>query len=309
MAVYTSLDTKDIEILLSNFDIGTLEKFTGISGGITNSNFFIDTSKKLRYILTIFEEHQAGELSFYFNFMAHLSFKGFSCPNPIHDQKNQIIHILKNKPAAFLSKIPGIVVEDPNESQLASMAENLAKMHMFSLDFKENKPNGRNLGWMKATFHTFSQYLDSSTREFILKQFDYLSTDLPSLPSGIIHADLFRDNVLFNGNEVGGFIDFYYACNDYFIYDLAIVINDWCIEFDGGINEQRKKILLDAYNKTRQLNSNELNSLDFFLILAAMRFLISRYHDSFLQKEAEMSNPKDPLFFLEIIKHRSGLKF
>ena len=303
MAVYTSLNSNDAEDFVKNYNIGSLISFKGISGGVTNSNFFIQTDHQ-EVVLTIFEELVASELNFYFEFMHHLSEHGFSCPNPIQDKEGIIVQTLRKKPAALLTKIPGKVHEEINENQLRALGFALAKMHELSKSFNGHKENNRNLSWMKKTYQSISDCLNDSVKNLISEELIYLQ-DLPSdLPKGIIHADLFRDNVLFEDDTIGGIIDFYYACTDYFIYDIAIVINDWCTNNDGSINRTRQEIFLEAYDKNRVLKQKEYDALGGYLRLAAMRFLLSRYRDQLSKKEAELNQPKDPLFFQEILSLR-----
>ncbi|MDA9221829.1 homoserine kinase [Methylophilaceae bacterium] len=303
MAVYTSLSQSEVETFISKFNIGKLKSYAGISGGVTNSNFFINTDS-CEAVLTIFEELNFEDLDYYFSFMQHLSTHGFLCPRPISDSNNNLIHDLKGKPAALISKLPGKVFEEINDHQLIELAKSFAEMHLISLKFNTQKKNERDLQWMKDTFSMFANKISSEQRELINEELSFLENLSENLPRGVIHADLFRDNVLFEENRLGGIIDFYYACNDFFIYDIAIVINDWCIDPNGIIIERRKKLFIEAYDSIRQLNNSEHEALNSYLRLAAMRFLISRFRDQFNEKDAELNTIKDPLFFYEILKNR-----
>ena len=303
MAVYTSLSQSEVETFISKFNIGKLKSYAGISGGVTNSNFFINTDS-CEAVLTIFEELNFEDLDYYFSFMQHLSTHGFLCPKPISDSNNNLIHDLKGKPAALISKLPGKVFEEINDHQLIILAKSFAEMHLISLKFNTQKKNERDLQWMKDTFSMFANKISSEQRELINEELSFLENLSENLPRGVIHADLFRDNVLFEENRLGGIIDFYYACNDFFIYDIAIVINDWCIDPNGIIIERRKKLFIEAYDSIRQLNNSEHEALNSYLRLAAMRFLISRFRDQFNEKDAELNTIKDPLFFYEILKNR-----
>ncbi|MDA9913763.1 homoserine kinase [Methylophilaceae bacterium] len=303
MAVYTSLSQSEVETFISKFNIGKLKSYAGISGGVTNSNFFINTDS-CEAVLTIFEELNFEDLDYYFSFMQHLSTHGFLCPRPISDSNNNLIHDLKGKPAALISKLPGKVFEEINDHQLIELAKSFAEMHLISLKFNTQKKNERDLQWMKDTFSMFANKISSEQRELINEELSFLENLSENLPRGVIHADLFRDNVLFEENRLGGIIDFYYACNDFFIYDIAIVINDWCIDPNGIIIERRKKLFIEAYDSIRQLNNSEYEALNSYLRLAAMRFLISRFRDQFNEKDAELNTIKDPLFFYEILKNR-----
>ena len=303
MAVYTSLSQSEVENFISKFNIGRLKGYTGISGGVTNSNFFINTDN-CEAVLTVFEELNFGDLDYYFNFMQHLSSYGFSCPSPISDINNNYIHDLKGKPAALISKLSGKVFEEISDEQLIELAKSFAEMHLISLKFKTQKKNERGLQWMKDTFSMFADKISSDQRELISDELSFLENIPEDLPRGVIHADLFRDNVLFEEDRLGGIIDFYYACDDFFIYDIAIVINDWCIDRNGIIVEKRKKLFIEAYDSVRKINNNEHDALNSYLRLAAMRFLISRFRDQFNAKDAELNTIKDPLFFYEILKNR-----
>jgi homoserine kinase type II len=303
MAVYTSLSQSEVETFISKFNIGKLKSYAGISGGVTNSNFFINTDS-CEAVLTIFEELNFEDLDYYFSFMQHLSTHGFSCPKPISDSNNNLIHDLKGKPAALISKLPGKVFEEINDHQLIELAKSFAEMHLISLKFNTQKKNERDLQWMKDTFSMFANKISSEQRELINEELSFLENLSENLPRGVIHADLFRDNVLFEENRLGGIIDFYYACNDFFIYDIAIVINDWCIDPNGKIIDRKKELFIEAYDSIRQLNNSEHEALNSYLRLAAMRFLISRFRDQFNEKDAELNTIKDPLFFYEILKNR-----
>ena len=303
MAVYTSLSQSEVENFISKFNIGRLKSYTGISGGVTNSNFFINTDN-CEAVLTVFEELNFEDLDYYFNFMHHLSSHGFSCPSPISDIHNNYIHDLKGKPAALISKLSGKVFEEISDEQLIEFAKSFAEMHLISLNFKTRKKNERGLQWMKDTFSMFADKISSDQRELISDELSFLENIPEDLPRGVIHADLFRDNVLFEEDRLGGIIDFYYACDDFFIYDIAIVINDWCVDHNGIIVEKRKKLFIEAYDSVRKINNNEHDALNSYLRLAAMRFLISRFRDQFNAKDAELNTIKDPLFFYEILKNR-----
>ena len=303
MAVYTSLSQLEVENFISKFNIGKLKSYTGISGGVTNSNFFINTDN-CEVVLTVFEELNFENLDYYFNLMQHLSSYGFYCPSPIADRNNNYIHDLKGKPAALISKLPGKVFEEISDNQLIELAKYFAEMHLISLKFKTHKKNERSLQWMKDTFFIIADKISAEQRELISDELSFLENIPGDLPRGVIHADLFRDNVLFVEDKIGGIIDFYYACDDFFIYDIAIVINDWCIDQNGIIIEERKKLFIEAYDSIRKINKIEHDALNSYLRLAAMRFLISRFRDQFNAKDAELNTMKDPLFFYEILKNR-----
>ena len=303
MAVYTSLSYSEVENFINKFNIGRLKSYTGISGGVTNSNFFINT-ESFEAVLTIFEELNFEDLDYYFNFMQHLTTHGFSCPKPLSDSNNNFIHDVKGKPAALISKLPGKIFEEINDHQLVELAKTFAEMHLISLNFKTQKKNDRDLLWMIDTFAIFADKISLDQRKLISEELVFLENIPEDLPRGVIHADLFRDNVLFNGNKLGGIIDFYYACDDFFIYDIAIVINDWCVDHNGKIIERRKKLFIETYDSVRKLNNSEHNALNSYLRLAAMRFLISRFKDQFNEKDAELNTMKDPLYFFEILKNR-----
>lgn len=303
MAVYTSLSDSDLENFLYKFNLGKLLTFKGIAGGVTNSNFFVETEFG-NFVLTIFEELSFKDLPFYFDFMNHLAKNNFPSPMPISDNDGVTIHSLKDKPAVLLSKIPGEIFSDINSSKIESLGTALAKMHLLSSTFKFERENDRSIEWMKSTFLKLKDKLDVEICSILDHEFNYLQNAPKNLPKGIIHADLFRDNVLFVENDIGGIIDYYYACYDFYIYDIAIVINDWCINADGSINEEYKNIFFQAYESERKITMEEWSALKYFLRLASMRFLISRYHDLFYQKVSEMNKPKDPKFFLKILQQR-----
>jgi len=238
MAVYTSINKSELEDWLKNFSIGTLKNFKGISSGVTNTNYFVETDTT-KLILTIFEENKLEELPFYLDLMRFLASKNFPCPLPVINNNNDYLTLIKNKPAVLVSFLLGAEKESVTEDDCCSVGEALAKLHTSAKDFSGKKKNSRNIDWISTKFNELKKRLSGSDQTIIEQEIDYQKNCFTDeLPSGIIHGDLFRDNVFFHQEKLSAFIDFYYACNDHLILDIAITINDWCSNSDGSLKKK-----------------------------------------------------------------------
>ncbi|MEI7842072.1 MAG: homoserine kinase [Gallionellaceae bacterium] len=303
MAVFTRVTEAEITAWLNNYSLGTLLELQGIASGIENTNYFVTTSNG-RFVLTLFEKLTASELPFYLNLMAHLARHGIPCPAPVADKNNQFLGSLNGKPACIVSRLSGKSVTEPTPAQCAAVGAMLGQMHNAGQSFTEVMPNARGTEWRSEAAQQITQFL--STRDKLLLECEvafHLEHALDSLPRGVVHADLFRDNVLLDSERVGGLIDFYFACNDCLLYDVAITVNDWCMNGDGTLDTERTKTFLQAYNSARPFTEEETKEWPTALRLGALRFWISRLFDLHLPRDGEMVNPHNPDQFKHILQN------
>lgn len=322
MAVFTPIELSDISTWISrDFDIGQAIDIRGIHGGIENSNFFLDTEKdgkKQEYVLTIFERLSAEQLPYYLELMRHLANKSIPVPKPLENKQGQILFTLKGKPAAIVSKLPGLSRLAPEAKHCALVGEYLAKMHLASSDFKHTQENLRSLAWWQKTVPQVLSHLSDAQKELLTSELAtqeqfFASEAYTSLPQGASHCDLFRDNVLFDPqgandssqDQLGGFFDFYFAGTDKWLFDLAVTANDWCLANNKqDLDPARFKALMDAYQSVRPLTTEEQASWPLMMRAAALRFWISRLWDFYLPRDAQMLTPHDPRHFENILLSR-----
>ena len=325
MAVFTPIELSDISNwIATDFDIGRAIDIRGIHGGIENSNFFLDTEKddkKYEYVLTIFERLSAAQLPYYLELMRHLANKGIPVPKPLENINGEILFSLKGKPAAIVSKLPGLSRLRPEARHCELVGENLAKMHLASADFQRTQENLRSLSWWQKTVPQVLSYLSDTQKELLLSELAtqeqfFTSEAYASLPQGASHCDLFRDNVLFDSqdasdssqDQLGGFFDFYFAGTDKWLFDLAVTANDWCLaENKQDLDPVRFKALMDAYQAVRPLTDKEQQSWPLMVRAAALRFWISRLWDFYLPRDAHMLTPHDPRHFENILLSRKAI--
>ena len=314
MSVYTRLTKEELEYLLNEYDIGDLTDIEGINEGITNSNFYLQTTNS-RYILTIFEEPNLN-LDYAIKLMEHLSHHQIPCPRPFKSKDNENIKKIQNKPVAIFSLLPGKTLSDttPSLNMCEQIGEVLAKIHVNASKFNENYSGSRDFIWFNKTYEKLKSKLNTEEEIIIKDELISLSNkDFNKLPLGVIHADLFRDNTLFINDKLTGVIDFYYACNGYLLYDLAIVINDWCLNEDKTINIERKESIIQSYNKIRKIEQIEKDYWPEVLKHAALRFWLSRLHDKYFPTDGEITHILDPdefkLIFLDRMNNNYSLIF
>ncbi len=303
MAVFTRVTEAEITAWLNNYSLGTLLELQGIASGIENTNYFVTTSNG-RFVLTLFEKLTADELPFYLNLMAHLARHGIPCPAPVADKSNQFLGSLNGKPACIVSRLSGKSVTDPTPVHCAAVGAMLGQMHNAGQSFTEAMPNARGAEWRTEAAQQVMQFLP--TRDKLLLEIEvayHLEHVLDNLPRGVVHADLFRDNVLLESERVGGLIDFYFACNDRLLYDVAITVNDWCMNSDGTLDTERTQTFLQAYNSARPFSEDEAKEWPTALRLGALRFWISRLFDLHLPRDGEMVNPHNPDQFKRILQN------
>ncbi len=304
MSVFTSVAFGDLEVFLKSYSVGRLLNLEGIASGIENTNYFVTTTHGL-YVLTLFEKLQRQDLPFFLDLMAHLSRHGIPCPQPIANLDNTFLGELNGKSASLVSRLEGASITDPSEMHCALVGEMLADMHLAGKSFAGVMPNPRGWDWRKTTAQQIAPYLDTESAELLSDELRHQALHrLEDLPRGVIHGDLFRDNVLFaDQDRLVGVIDFYYACNDNWLYDLAITVNDWCVTADGDLDSQKKRTMLNAYHKMRPLLAIERGAWPVMLRAGALRFWLSRAYDLYFPRAGELTHAKDPTHFQRILQH------
>lgn len=306
MSVFTTLNLQEVRTWLRNFDLAEIIELRGIAAGITNTNYFVVTAQQ-KYVLTIFEKNQPSELSYFVDLMRFLSLQGVLCPLPIADKVGVSLHPLKGKPALMVTCLNGADILAPSINQVKQVAHALAHMHKKGLGFAQNGINQRDKTWRNNIAQQVLPKLAKDDQVLLQAEMDYLhARDFGRLPRGVIHGDLFRDNVLFDGEQLGGFIDFYYACNDVLAYDVAIAVNEWCVHHNGAdigeLDQERINVFLSAYQETRSFNSKEHAAWNDLCRLAALRFWLSRLHDFYFPQAGELTHTKDPNHFKHILQ-------
>ena len=302
MAVFTSVSEAELTAWLGDYSLGQLVELQGIASGIENTNYFVTTSNG-RFVLTLFEILSADELPFYLNLMAHLARHGIPCPNPVANRSNQFLGKLKGKPACIVSRLRGKSTAAPNNEQCAAVGAMLAQMHIAGQGFSQIMPNPRGATWRAETALQVQPFLDAQQAALLDSEVAlHAQQNYSQLLQGVIHADLFRDNVLLDENRIGGVIDFYFACSDALLYDIAITVNDWCMHSDGTLDAAKTQALLRAYHAVRPLQENEQRAWPLLLRVAALRFWLSRLFDKYLPRNGELINAHDPRHFERILK-------
>lgn len=301
MSVYTSVSDDEMRALLTQYDIGEFVSLQGIAQGITNSNFFLHTDIG-SYVLTVFEALQQNELPFYLQLTQHLSQHGVACPIPLAQKNGRLDAQLVGKPACIVSKLAGHDTAVPNEEQCFAVGQMMAKMHQASLSFPQTMSNPRYADWWSKSCEKLLPFLDDADGLLLQQEIDFLAKNPDThLPSGIIHADLFRDNVLLDGNQVSGFIDFYYACQGSFVYDIAIAVNDWARHADNTLDTTLQAAFMRGYQSIRPLTQPENDYLLIAHRAGCIRFWVSRLLDFHFPAEGELTFIKDPNVFRDLL--------
>ena len=309
MAVFTEVSPPEAAGLLSNLGLGTLQSMRGTPSGIENTNYFVSTDQG-EYVLTLFERLSFEQLPFYLNLMRHLAEHGIPVPAPQANAQGEILHTLKGKPAAVVTRLKGRNQLDPQEADCAQVGAMLARMHQAGTDYPQQQPNLRGLAWWTETIPVVRPHLNAEQAALIESELafqqDLATTEAyRSLPQGPIHADLFRDNVMFDGPTLSGFFDFYFAGCDTFAFDIAVCLNDWCIDLaTGALDPARAQAFVAAYDAERHLTDAELSLLPAMLRAAALRFWTSRLWDFYLPRDAAMLKPHDPTHFERVLTLR-----
>ena len=304
MSVYTNIEQSELEVFLRNYSLGELVSYQGINAGIENTNYFV-TTENGEFVLTIFEEVGFDTLPYYLNLMAHLSDHGMPTAHPIADLHDDYVRTIKNKPAAIVRRLEGRNELNPTDMHCTTVGHALAQMHILGESFTGKHENPRGISWTEKTAERIFSQLSSDEQMLLEQEIHYRKQPLPDdLPKGVIHADLFRDNVMFKDQALTGIIDFYYACNDILLYDLAITVNDWCNKENGDLNISSYTALMTAYQAQRTLISSEVITWQYMLRAAALRFWLSRLQDKFFPKDGEITHIKDPDVFKNILLSR-----
>lgn len=309
MAVFTPVSLDDLNAWLTQFHLGKPLAVKGIASGIENSNFFL-TTETGEYVLTIFERLTFEQLPFYLELMRHLADHGVLVPAPIANRNGDILHTLHGKLCAVVTKLEGRLQLEPKPAHCAAVGAMLAKMHLTGQGFPLQQPNLHGLDWWRATAPVVLPYLPAESQHLLRDEIHTqeafaASATCHQLPRGPIHADLFRNNVMFVGERLAGFFDFYFAGCDTWIFDVAVTVNDWCIDLDtGALDEARVRTMLDAYHAVRRFTLAEKAAWRTMLQAGALRFWLSRLYDFYLPREAEMLTPHDPMHFERILRQR-----
>ena len=302
MAVFTSVTQAELSAWLADYSLGHLLELQGIASGIENTNYFATTSNG-RFVLTLFEILSASELPFYLNLMAHLARHGIPCPSPVANRHNRFLGELNGKPACVVSHLTGKSVMQPEAPHCAALGAILGQLHGAGQSFTDSMPNPRSADWRARTAPRVLPFLSAQDAALLQSEIAlHAQNALAALPQGVIHADMFRDNVLFDGQRIGGLLDFYFACNDSLLYDVAITVNDWCVNADGALDEARTCALLAAYHAVRPLQEQERLAWPLALRAAALRFWLSRLHDLHLPRDGEMIHAHNPDQFKHILQ-------
>ena len=309
MAVFTEVGFDEAAALMRRLNLGALTEFRGITSGIENTNYFA-TTERGDYVLTLFERLTHEQLPFYLHLMRHLAQRDIPVPEPQADASDEILHSLRGKPAAVVNRLRGGHQLAPADSHCESVGAMLARMHLAGLDYPRQQPNLRGLAWWIETVPVVLPFLSAEQRELIEGELAFQqalagTAAYQALPRGPIHADLFRDNVMFVGDELTGFFDFYFAGVDTLLFDICVCLNDWCIDLDSGrLDEQRAAAFVAAYDGVRQLSGDELRLLAALLRAAALRFWLSRLWDLYLPRDAAMLKAHDPSHFERVLRAR-----
>jgi homoserine kinase type II len=305
MSVFTKVSHSELVAFLQRYPLGELIGYQGIGEGVENTNYFVDTDEG-RWVLTLFERLNHDDLPFFLGLMEHLSHRGFPSAMPVPDNDGRSLSSLNGKPAALVMRLTGQSVLFPNLAQCAAVGRALADLHIIAASYRGRAVNTRGVAWRRTTADALIPKVDPDTRALLEDELaEQSALDLAALPQGVIHADLFKDNVLFVEDRLSGVIDFYYACNDALVYDLAVTLNDWCAESDGHLNSARAQALLAAYCSRREPTAAERQSWNRVLRAAALRFWLSRLYDWTFPREGDVVHIKDPEFYRRVlVAHR-----
>ena len=309
MAVYTEVSFEEAGAFLAPLRLGELKTIAPCAGGIENTNYFVDLDSG-RYVLTLFERLGFAQLPFYLHLMKHLASRGIPVPNPAADASGEILHRLKGKAAAVVNCLRGHNELAPTARHCSAVGEMLARMHLAGHDFPRHQPSLRGLAWWNETVPVVLPYLGAAQRNLILGELAYqnhiaASSAWQGLPQGMVHADLFRDNVMFENGELTGFFDFYFAGCDTFLFDICVCLNDWCVDLENGSNRPAlADAFLTAYQSVRVLNVHERRLLPALQRGAALRFWLSRLWDFYLPREAALLKAHDPTHFERVLRAR-----
>jgi homoserine kinase type II len=312
MAVYTDVAAEELASFLAGYDIGELLAYKGIAEGVENSNFLVHTSQG-NFILTLYEKRVAeADLPFFIGLMGHLADRGLTCPQPVKNRHGNPLGKIAGRPAAIITFLDGLWIRRPSATHCAALGTALAKLHLAGLDFKLKRANALSVDGWRRLYESCAERANEVQRDlkpFLAAELDHLEKVWPrGLPGGIIHADLFPDNVFFLGDKLSGLIDFYFACTDALAYDVVICLNAWCFEADHSYNVTKGRSLLQAYAAVRQLTGEERAVLPLLARGAALRFLLTRMVDWFNVPPGALVRPKDPMEYVRKLRFHQAVQ-
>ncbi len=311
MAVYTRVPEDELRAFLAGYRIGAVLAVRGIAEGVENTNYLIEAESG-RYVLTLYEKRvDPADLPFFLGLMEHLARRGIPSPLPVHDREGRVIRELAGRPAALVTFLEGSSPRRIEPAHCAELGRGLARMHLAGADFPMRRPNALSVGSWRGLLEPYlprADELEAGLSRELARELDELERESPrALPSGVVHADLFPDNALFVGGRLSGIIDFYFACNDLFAYDIAICLNAWCFEREREFNITKARALLRGYREVRPLAPAEVEALPVLARGAAVRFLATRLQDWFGRIEGALVRPKDPMEYVRKLRFHRGL--
>ena len=307
MAVYTEVSDQELEAFLADYDIGSPVSFKGIAEGVENTNYVLTTDLG-QYMVTLYEKRvDPRDLPFFLGLMDHLAERGINCPRPIHARDGNALRTLAGKPAAVTSFLQGMWPRRMTVQHCGPVGEALAGLHLAGRDFALKRPNALSVAGWRPVFEGSRRHVDPALERELAAELDFFEASWPKeLPSGVIHADMFNDNVFFLHERLSGIIDFYFACNDFLAYDVAICLNAWCFEPDNAFNATKARALLQAYDKVRPLGEDERRALPILARGSALRFMLTRLYDWAHTPPDALVKRKDPNEYLAKLRfHRS----
>lgn len=306
MSVYTTVKTAQLDQFLERYELGKLQQFSAIASGITNTNYYLDTEAG-RFVLTLYEHHSDDELDYMLGLQQHLVKRSVHCSEPVTDRRGDLFSILNQRPAAIIHRLQGQVQPQPESLHCVLVGAELARFHLAGQDYAGIRSNPRGIDWIIAVTDMLDANLGVRDRKLIKTTLQAARRfDPGALPAGAIHADLFHDNVLFIDNRLGGILDFDYACSGSFVFDIAVLLNDWCVDSHGNLVASRVDATLEAYQQQRRLEAIEIDALPLMLGIAALRFWLSRLHDKIFPLSGELTFVKSPDSFRDMLMLRSS---
>jgi homoserine kinase type II len=311
LAVYTEIPDDELDAFMAAYDLGEVTSVKGIAEGVENSNYLLGTEKG-QFILTLYEKRvDPADLPFFIGLMEHLAGRGLSCPLPVRDRGGKALNRLAGRPAAIVTFLPGRSLRRAKTEHCAAVGEALARLHLAGQGFALRRPNALSVRGWRPIYQQCGGRADSIVPGLgaeIEGELDYLEEHWPrELPQGVIHADLFPDNVFFLGGELSGLIDFYFACDDMLAYDVAICLNAWCFEADGALNVTKARALTSGYQAVRAFRSEEIAALPLLARGSALRFLLTRLHDWLEVPAGALVIPKDPIEYYRKLRFHRGV--
>lgn len=306
MSVYTEVSAAELQVFLRGYETGELQDLTGIRAGIENTNYLVSTCNG-DYVLTLFEHSTPAEVMFALECMSWFARHGLPCAPPLRNQQGHLLGQLHGKPASLVPCLPGQSVHQPGVEHCRAVGRALAELHLAGLKLPQPRANPRGADWRRDMADRLRQRLEAGQRALLDDELAFQQQNFRDLPRGVIHADLFRDNVLFNGGKLTGLLDLYHAGRDLLLYDLAITVNDWCRPTSSGFDGPRLCALLQAYTALRPVTAAEQQAWPVLLRRAALRYWLSRLYHLHFPRAGQLTQPKDPGVYLQLLQsYRAG---